>query len=373
MTDKHLHIVSLDVPFPADYGGMIDVFYKIKALHQLGIKIHLHCFTKGRKPAEELNKYCVEVNYYERKEKLKAFSLLLPYIVGSRKSDKLLANLQKDNYPILLEGIHCTYHLQLDKLKDRQVIVRLHNVEFKYYHNLAKNERSPFKRLYFLHESKLLKLYEKKLANSGLITAISKQDVELYQQLFDAKQIHFLPAFIPYTTVTSKKGMGEYCLYQGNLSINENEEVVIWLLENVFNDLTVPFVIAGANPSNKLYLAVEKYKNVSLVPNPSDVKMQELIADAQVNVLPSFNRTGVKLKLLNALFNGRHCLSNKAGVVGSGVEHFCTIAETADEFKAAINYLFQLDFAHLELQQRQNILKYYNNELNAQQLISWIH
>jgi hypothetical protein len=53
--DKHLHIVCLDIPYPADYGGVVDLFYKIKSLHQLGVKIHLHCFTKDREPQDELN------------------------------------------------------------------------------------------------------------------------------------------------------------------------------------------------------------------------------------------------------------------------------------------------------------------------------
>ncbi len=68
--DKHLHIITHDVPYPADFGGVIDLFYKIKTLHELGIKIHLHCFTGKRTQQEELNKYCVSVKYYPRKTKL---------------------------------------------------------------------------------------------------------------------------------------------------------------------------------------------------------------------------------------------------------------------------------------------------------------
>ena len=47
-TEKHLHIVSFDVPWPANYGGVIDVFYKVKALSAKGIRIHLHAFEYGR-------------------------------------------------------------------------------------------------------------------------------------------------------------------------------------------------------------------------------------------------------------------------------------------------------------------------------------
>ena len=48
MKEQELHIVSFDVPFPPNYGGAVDVFYKIRALHKLGVKIHLHCFEYVR-------------------------------------------------------------------------------------------------------------------------------------------------------------------------------------------------------------------------------------------------------------------------------------------------------------------------------------
>ena len=59
---KTLHVISFDIPYPANYGGAIDVFYKIKALHEKGLKIILHCFLyNNKKIPEELIKYCEEV------------------------------------------------------------------------------------------------------------------------------------------------------------------------------------------------------------------------------------------------------------------------------------------------------------------------
>ena len=66
-SDKHLHIVSFNVPYPPDYGGIMDVFYKLKALHAEGVKVKLHCFEYGRGPSSELNYYAEEVFYYPRK------------------------------------------------------------------------------------------------------------------------------------------------------------------------------------------------------------------------------------------------------------------------------------------------------------------
>ena len=128
----HVHIVCLDVPYPADYGGVYDLFYKIKALYQLGVKIHLHCFEYGRGRQPELDLYCHEVQYYEREKLTTGIPLRLPYIVTSRINPLLIKNLLKDHYPILLEGVHCTYYLYHGELNGRKVLVRLHNVEFEY-------------------------------------------------------------------------------------------------------------------------------------------------------------------------------------------------------------------------------------------------
>lgn len=370
--DKHLHIVCLEIPYPVDYGGVVDLFCKIRSLHQLGVKIHLHCFTKNRTPQDELNKYCQTVNYYRRKTNSNSFSFRLPFIVKSRINEELIGNLQKDNYPVLLEGIHCTYYLKTGQLNNRKIIVRLHNAEFAYYRQLAKHEKNIFKRFYYLNESRLLKKYEKAIAAKATFLAVSKQDVDLYKQEFNAF-INYLPVFLPYILAVGKEGKGCFCLYHGNLAINENEEAVIWLLKNVFSKLNLPFVIAGKDPSAKLQQLAQAHQHTCLVANPTDKEMQDMICKAHVHVLPSFNNTGIKLKLLNAIFNGRHCLVNKAGVEGSGLESFCHIAEDAKGFKNKIEELYTQPFTEQEAQKRQGLLQtVYNNKTNARQLTAFL-
>ena len=103
---KHLHIVSFNVPYPPDYGGVIDVFYKIKALSELGIKIHLHCFTYGREESKELNDICEEVALTTcRKNVVQGlFTARICLISSVRgKASELLANLAADEHPVLFE------------------------------------------------------------------------------------------------------------------------------------------------------------------------------------------------------------------------------------------------------------------------------
>lgn len=349
---------------------MIDLFYKIKALHGIGIKIHLHCFEYGRGKQEELNQYCEEIFYYQRENLTAGIPLRLPYIVSSRINPQLIKNILKDNYPVLLEGIHCTWYLYHGDLSNRKVWVRLHNVEYQYYHQLAKSTYNIYKKIYYNLESRLLKKYEAIIARKANLLALNENDKFIYQKIFSAKNIEFLPAFLPATEVKSLTGKGSYCLYHGNLSVPENEKAVLWLLKNVFNELDLPFIIAGKNPSASLINETSKNKNVQLINNPAADKMEELIKNAQIHLLPSFNTTGIKIKLLIALFNGRFVIVNSATMGGTGLESLCYKAETPSDYRSRIKELFETPFTEIEIAKRKVILnKLYDSKKNARLLM----
>lgn len=371
MPDKHLHIVCLDVPYPMDYGGMFDLYCKLPALKQAGVKIHLHCFEYGRGQQPALNKHCEEVYYYHRRTGLKGLSGALPYIVNSRRNETLTNRLLQDDHPILLEGTHCTWILNDERFNNRKLFVRLMNIEHRYYEHLAMHERSPLKKLYYSHESRLLKKYESAIAHKAHFLALSEKDATVYREESGAN-VSFLPAFLPWNTVESLPGSGQFCLYHGNLSVAENEQAVTWLLEEVFSVLQTPFVIAGKDPSRKLQQLAQRSNFICLEANPSVQEMQDLIKKAHLNILPSFNNTGVKLKLLNSMFMGRHCVVNRAAIEGSGLQG-CEIAETAAEFKKSIETLLQQPMTEDAIAKRAAQLSaLYNNEKNCELLIQMI-
>jgi hypothetical protein len=373
MVDRKLHIVCHDVPYPPDYGGVFDLFYKIRTLHEEGIKIHLHCFTSGREEQPILKTLCEEVYYYPRRTGHKGFSHQLPYIVCSRSNPELLERLLQDEYPILLEGVHCSYLTQDSRFIARKILLRLHNVESVYYRQLAKSTTSWFKKLYYLRESAILKKYERRIASGWPLLAVSQSDADIASVSYQSKNITVIPVFLPFQHVESPQGTGCYCLYHGNLSVDENEKAVIWLLENVFRYLSIPFLVAGKNPGPKLRRAVERRKNCCLVSDPTDPELKDIISKAQLHVIPSFNCTGVKLKLLNALYNGRHCIVNANAIEGTGLKDVCHLAEDANDFKQVIQTLYERPFTFLDLQQRREKLQHqYNNHITATRLIAQI-
>ena len=88
---EYIHIVCLDAPSPPDYGGAIDMYYKITSLAALGKKIILHYFDYNQKrSADLLKEYCVEIHSYHRKSFVGSFSFSSPYIVNSRVNQPLI-------------------------------------------------------------------------------------------------------------------------------------------------------------------------------------------------------------------------------------------------------------------------------------------
>jgi NAD(P)-dependent dehydrogenase (short-subunit alcohol dehydrogenase family) len=127
-------------------------------------------------------------------------------------------------------------------------------------------------------------------------------------------------------------------------------------------------IIAGRKPSDELQQAIKQCPNVQLVANPTDEALAALVAQAQVHLLPTFQATGMKLKLLHALFAGRHVVVNNAMIAGTQLGPAVTVANTPQEWVSAINRLAQVPFSESDMNNRIDNLKPYNNQLNAMHL-----
>ena len=84
--------------------------------------------------------------------------------------------------------------------------------------------------------------------------------------------------------------------------------------------------------------------------------MEELVKNAQVHVLVTFQETGLKLKLLNTLFAGRHVIANKKMLAGSGLDNLCCIANTADDLVLACNQYMEMPFQVASIEERIKML-----------------
>ena len=366
-----LNIVSFDVPFPANYGGVIDVYYKLFWLKTAGVKIYLHCFSYGRKPSKELEELCEKVYYYERKTGLSANLSLQPYTVKSRQSEELEKNLLSNDYAILFEVLHTCYLLDDPRFKNRKKIYRHSNIEHAYYLELSKTEKRFVKKMYLIQEAWKLKRFERILRHADLILAVNQKDTEYFKVKYPEVRSVYLPSFHPNSELTIKSGKGDYILFHGNLSVSENYEAAAWLIKNVFSKIDFPVVIGGLDPPEFLITLLEKHPNIKLRKNPNEEEMTQLIRNAHIHALYTAQPTGLKLKLLNVLFKGRFVICNSNMISGTSLKGNRTLilADTAEKFITTINDCFYKEFSEELSKERLSLISDFDNVRNAEKFI----
>ncbi|MDF9831027.1 glycosyltransferase family 1 protein [Parabacteroides sp. PF5-6] len=366
---KSIHIISFNVPSPPNYGGIIDVYYKLKALHAAGVQIILHCFDYGRGEAPELEAFCVKVYYYKRKTGLWTNLSLLPYNVYSRKDPALISNLLQNDYPILFEALHTCYYLDDERLKNRLKIYRESNIEHDYYYHLSKASRGWIKKTFLRVEAWRYHRYEKVLRHADRMLVVSTADTDYLKKQFPEVEVEYMPSFHANDRVTIEPGQSDFILYHGNLSVVENEFAALYLIREVFSKLPHRCVIAGMNPSRHLREAAAPYAHIEIKANPDQDEMDYLVRNAQIQTLITFQDTGLKLKLLNSLFSGRHVLVNSLMLTGSGLDDLCTIANTPGEMILACEQLMQMPMNTARIAEREQLLfPNYSNRHQAERL-----
>jgi len=369
-----VHLIAFDIPYPANYGGVIVIYNQIRALHARGVGVILHCFQYGdRVPRSELAAYCQEVHYYLRPRSWFYQLSLMPFIMRTRMSSALLKRLRQDDHPILFEGMHTAGYIANRRLRGRLKVLRMHNVEWQYYDSLSNLAVDWRERMYYFVESIKLQRQEPSVVlHADALLCLSTHDQAYFSEI--KAGTHYLPAFHPHERVDILSGKGGYVLFHGKLGVPENEHAALWLIREVFSKLDVPFVIAGMSPSERLSQVVARYGHIRLVENPDEEQMEQLIREAHINLLVTFQRAGVKLKLLNALFLGRHCIVNDDMISGTPLAPLCHVRNSAKAIQQTVEALINAPFEAHRIEERAALLDtHFSNAKNAERLIQLLH
>jgi hypothetical protein len=346
MSNKPLHIVSFDNPFPANYGGVIDVFYKVKALHNLGYEIYLHCFYQERATvAPELKALTKEVYLYPKVRRISFLFSSIPFSVITRYSKALEANIKAVNAPILFEGLQTTMLLRTWK-GSHTTFLRLHNIESNFYAGIATSETNWFKKiLYYLERNKYRK-YEQDLQHFKQVFTLSPYEKKIVTKLTSA--VSYVPVFHGNETVAPLSGKGAFCLYHGDLRLPDNKKVASFLIR-IFKKLPAyTLVIASSAGKDFVEKQLKGTDTIRFEWIKEESQLNSLLAQAHVNVLWSFQKSGTKLKVINALFKSRFCLINGNMVDDAALLQLCEVANTENAVITQIERLFTLEYTQYE-------------------------
>lgn len=341
-----------EVPYPP-IGGRNGVYNRIVQLSKYN-EIYLFSIAyneEERVSKDEMEKYCVEVHYYNRNEsKIKKLlkSMLAPYSVASRTLSQLRAdlaellarekidciitdfpNMAKNLFGIVPEGTYCT--------------INQHNNEYKRMRDMVNVTTIPlYKRIAYYLESFRLEWYERTLYGKnifGSVTFFSEDDLNAFRSKWkhSKAELKLFPlganSFDAELAFDDKPNM----LFVGRLDAIAvpNVEAALWFCNRVMPKILeqVPnaqLIIAGANPAPEVMAVAGEH--VRIIPNYAN--LQDVYSLSDCVILPLQSGGGVKGKLLEAAALKKLVISTGHGIEGTKFtpDTHVLYADTAEEF-----------------------------------------
>lgn len=370
MTNDSLHIVCFDNPYPPNYGGIVEVFFKIKALHQYGVKIYLHCFVFSMpRNDEEIKKYVKEIYYYPINKNPLLFFLSKPFSQLSRTNSQLIKNIEKIKAPILYESIKASSSATYFQQKEWPTFLRLHNIEQDYYKGIAIAEKNVLKKIIWHIEAIKYKRNQKRLKDFKSIFTLSYTDTA-YAKKWNEESC-FIPVFHGNQFVPSFSPFGEYFLYHGDLRISDNIKSVLFLI-NIFKKMPdYKLVIASGTLHKEIEEVQQRFSNISFVLFYTQEELFQLLSKAHCTISWSFQTSGTKLKVVNALFNSRFAIINQNIIDQKEISDLCIIVSNEEELKENILKIKETPFTDFE-RRKTRIESFLNDRANAQKMINII-
>ncbi|WP_265132007.1 glycosyltransferase family protein [Chryseobacterium oranimense] len=365
---KELHLISFNYPYPPSYGGIIDVYYKIKALAEIGVKIHLHCFVEDIPESvdPEVKNITESVFFYKKKKNPLHYFSKVPFAASIRTSDTLFENLMSVKAPILFEGLQTTPIIRRLKNRGCSLYLRFHNNEAEYYKGLSSSEKNIFKKIIYRIESLKFADYQKKLLKEfDAVFCLSEKefnDVESYSE--NAQLIHIFHGNRTVKPLTKK---GDYFLFHGDLSISDNKRALKETI-TMFKALSqYKLVVASDRAGDDLKKKISNIDNISLVPIETSENLHRLFEHAHANILLSYQNSGTKVKLFNALYNSRFVIINQNITDDKTLTKLCRFGSTSDEIRQQIIETAVQDYNEYET--RKDILeRNYSDDAKAEEM-----
>ena len=163
------------------------------------------------------------------------------------------------------------------------------------------------------------------------------------------KKCEYIRAFHQTKTIENHTKKGDYILYHGDLRVSDNVKAALFLID-VYKNSNYKFIIASSSINKLIIEEINKYKNIEFNDIPNQKFLEELFSKAHINTLLTFQKTGIKLKLLNSLYQGKFIIANDKMIDDTGLESLCELANTKEDILQKTKSLFALDFTENEIE-----------------------
>jgi glycosyltransferase involved in cell wall biosynthesis len=347
-------VIGNRVPWPLKDGGAIATYNMLLGLSQLGVEIHFITLNTKKHfvEADTIQKafsFCKVVKTYEIDTSLSVFKALLNlFSKRSYHIDRftdpgftqlIQSTIDQEQFDLIhFESLFITQYvqwLQTQKgagLDSIPCVYRSHNIEYKIWELLAQTTKNPIKRWYLKLLAKRLKTFETSISKRfEAIVCISPIDLKDCQTWGLKAKLLQLPG-----------GIIAHLYHLAYMNWMPNQEAMEWFHSEVWP------IVHKQHPSVHFYMAGKGMPARYFKWNTTHFHVQgevdsasEFAKDKGILVVPLNSGSGIRMKTIEAMMEGKAVVTTVIGANGLTVEKDkdCLIAHDAQSFAAALSQL----------------------------------
>lgn len=361
--------LSQIVPYPPHGGVLQRGFNIVKEISRYN-NVHLIAFVhpdtlKTDREIDEskavLEKYCKSVDYFPlwpKKSGVHRFIALTmgvfypgPFSALAHRSHAVLQKMRTIVERNRIDLIHYdTIGLAPYRryFQDIPSVLTHHNIESHLMRRRAKVEKSFFGRAYVAMQAQKLESFEKlESPKFDINVMMSKIDEAELLALTKNLRTTIVPNGVDTEYFQPSYGANDNAvIYTGGLNMFANRDAVMYFLREIWPRVKseIPdakFYVVGQDPTDDLLQAAAKDRSVIVTGYVDDIR--PLVAKASVYIVPIRVGGGTRLKVLDAMAQGKAIVSTTVGCEGISVNHGKNIivADSDEGFAANVVSLFR--------------------------------
>lgn len=352
------------LPFPAISGGLIKTLRMIEYLsqsHQLDVGFFLKdesAFALAHLKTFKQNLASVHVFYEKLNIERSPLAFAHSLILGVPMS--LYRNRSESFKQICLEKarkcdvIFIDHFLMFQYVPDefqKKIIFHEHNAEFLMWERFAETKENFILSRLIKFEAGRIKKYEKMILERATAVLAAPNDIGILKGIV-TRQVRFEETYHLGEDHLLKEPEKHFqdsdfsLLYIGTLSWEANREGLFWFLSHVWPLVkeevpSVKFTIIGKDSNPELFQPWKKDHNIDWLGFVED--LVPYYEKARVFVSPLNFGSGIKVKVVNALYRGIPCVTTPVGVEGLDLENGedIMVSESPAEQAAQIVHLLK--------------------------------
>src|SRR3990167_8553540 len=325
------------LPYPLLTGGQTRSYNLIKRLSSLGHEITLFSLVKNsneRKYLGELEKYCREIQVFQRPEKpwtlrniLKTGFSLYPFLVIRNWAQGEKAAIGEKIKEKKFDLIHAETFYVMPHIPQTKIPILLveQTIEYLVYSHYADSHRNLLIKPFLYFDVLKMKYWEKKFWNqANKVAAMSGDDKRIMLSQLPGLDVDIVPNGVDCEFFgksitkksTTKKTTTPVVLYLGNFTWLQNREAVNVLVKKIWPK------IRSAIPKAKLWIIGKDAQKFFPELSADDIRVEEVddvrevYQKATVLVAPIYGGGGTRYKNFEAFASGLPVVTTSIGIGG---------------------------------------------------------